>query len=130
MGDPRRERAPPKRDSLLATVHAWLWRPAGFLAAPAGRILAFHGRTRRAFQTTGCGRYDHRELTLQLVRTMVPGIERMLLSYVEGAVAKGKRFEPGQTIQLGWGTLRVVDRPDGMPGLEERVDPESWTGWR
>jgi hypothetical protein len=79
------------------------------------------------FRTTGCAQQGHPEFTLQLARTLVPGIERTLLSYLEAEVARGKRFEPGQTVQLGWGTLRVIDRRDGTLGLQERTDPETWT---
>jgi hypothetical protein len=78
------------------------------------------------FRTTGCTRHGHPEFSLQLARTVVPGVERMLVSYLEGEVARGKRFEPDQTIQLGWSTLRVIDRRDGTLGLEERSDPETW----
>jgi hypothetical protein len=81
----------------------------------------------KTFRTTACAQHRHPEFTLQLARVVVPGIERMLVSYLEGAVAKGTRFEPGQTIQVGWGTLRVVARRDETLGLEERTGPESWT---
>lgn len=78
-------------------------------------------------RTTACAQHRHPEFTLQLAHTLVPGVERMLLSYLESAVARGTRFEPGQTIQIGWGTLRVLARRDGTLGFEERADHESWT---
>jgi hypothetical protein len=80
----------------------------------------------KTFRTTACAQHRHPEFTLQLARTVVPGVERMLLSYLESAVARGTRFKPGQIIQLGWGTLRVLARRDGTLGLEERADPERW----
>jgi hypothetical protein len=91
----------------------------GGLSSPAMGALT-------TFRTEGCTQHGHPEFALQLGKTVVPGIERMLLSYLEGAVARGTRFEPGQTIQIGWGTLRVIARRDGALGLEERVDPETW----
>jgi hypothetical protein len=79
------------------------------------------------FETRGCAQHRHPEFRLQLARTLVPGVERLLLSYLEGAVARGTRFEPGQTLQLGWGTLRVVERHDGTLGLQERDESGTWT---
>lgn len=79
-----------------------------------------------SLRTTGCTEHGHRELTLQLVDKPVPGSETWLVSYLERAVASGSKFLPGQTVQLGWSTLRVIERDDGTLGLEERVDLETW----
>jgi hypothetical protein len=77
-------------------------------------------------RTTGCASSGHPEFTLQLARELVPGLAQTLASYLEGQVARGTRFAPGETIQFGWSTLRVLERTDGTLGLEERTDPATW----
>jgi len=79
-----------------------------------------------SLRTAHCTEHGHKELTLQLVDKPVPGSETWLVAYLERAVASGSKFLPGQTIQLGWSTLRVIERGDGTLGLEERVDLETW----
>lgn len=72
------------------------------------------------FRTTGCAAFDHPEFTLRFRREVpVPGLEKMLVGYFEGAVASGKRFQPGQTVQLGWASLRLTQRDDGTLGVLE-----------
>ena len=80
--------------------------------------------------TTSCGEHGHREFTIRLSRSLpIPGAHRMLTGYLEGAVARGTQFLPGETIRFGWALLRVCERDDGTLGLEEReLAPElSWT---
>jgi hypothetical protein len=84
----------------------------------------------RTYQTTKLGSFGHREITVQLVKpSPIPDVQRMLLGYFEAAVARGTRFLPGQTIQLGWAKLRLCERADGTLGVEEReISPdERWT---
>lgn len=82
------------------------------------------------FVTTGCARHGHREVTLQTDDPlMVPDLERMLLEYFEGAVAKGEKFAPGQLLRVGWAVLRMCERADGTLGVEERElmsGPPTW----
>jgi hypothetical protein len=49
-----------------------------------------------------------------------------ILDDLQDCIAAGTRFAPGQTIRVGWRTLRVVERADGMLGLQERVDVDRW----
>lgn len=72
------------------------------------------------YRTTGCAAHGHREFTLAFAHDVpVPGLERMLLGYFEGAVAQGTQFKPGQTVQLGWATLRLTQRADDTLGVLE-----------
>jgi hypothetical protein len=82
-----------------------------------------------SFRTEKCRDHGHAELTVQMARTLPSlGLHRILLDYFEGAVQHGTVFLPGQTIQLGWSTLRLIDRPDGTLGIEERelTPNEAW----
>lgn len=76
--------------------------------------------TRGDYRTTQCSAHGHAEFTLHFERDVpVPGLERMLIGYFEGAVQQGSRFKPGQTVQLGWATLRLTQREDGTLGVLE-----------
>jgi hypothetical protein len=72
------------------------------------------------YRTTACAALGHPEFTLRFAREVpVPGLERMLLGFFEGAVQRGTVFKPGQTVQLGWATLRLTQRDDGTLGVLE-----------
>lgn len=84
------------------------------------------------FRTQGCSKHSHPELTFQFaVRVPIPGLERVLLDYFEGEVARGVRFAPGQKIDIGGSLLRLFEREDGTLGVRdvgadgEDVEPES-----
>lgn len=82
------------------------------------------------YRTTRCGDSGHHEFTIQLAaEPVVPDAHRKLVGYFENAVASGTTFQPGQTVQLGWSTLRLRDRADGTLGVEERelTPDEQWT---
>jgi hypothetical protein len=82
------------------------------------------------FRTSQCTAHGHREITVQLSRTLpIPDAERILIDYFESHVARGTKFLPGQTVQLGWSLLKLIDRSDGTIGVEEReLTPEvAWT---
>jgi len=84
----------------------------------------------QAHRTTKCSAAGHREFTVQLAnKAPIPDLQGMLINYFEAAVARGSKFLPGQTIQMGWSVLRVCERKDGTLGVEERVlAPEvDWT---
>lgn len=72
------------------------------------------------YRTTQCAAHGHPEFTVRFARDVpVPGLERLLLGYFEGAVARGTSFKPGQTVQLGWATLRLTWRSDETLGVLE-----------
>ncbi len=75
--------------------------------------------------TTRCAERGHPEITLQFRQPHPVPVERMLLGYFEQGVAQGKRFAVGETVQVGWATLRLCARPDRTLGVEER-DPSGW----
>jgi hypothetical protein len=76
-------------------------------------------------RTTRCAERGHPEITLQFRQPRPVPVEQMLLGYFERGVAEGKRFAPGETVQIGWATLRLCARPDRTLGVEER-DPAGW----
>lgn len=81
-------------------------------------------------RSTSCAQHGHREITLQLTEPLpVPGLEQMLMSFFELRVAKGAKFEPGQVVQFGGASLRMVQRADGTLGVEELV-PALKATWR
>jgi hypothetical protein len=72
------------------------------------------------YRTTACAAHGHPEFTLVFSRDVpVPGLEKMLLGYFESSVAQGTSFKAGQTVQLGWATLRLKEREDGTLGVLE-----------
>jgi hypothetical protein len=76
--------------------------------------------TKGEYRTTACTALDHPEFTVRFERDVpVPDLERMLIGYFEDSVKRGTQFKPGQTVQLGWATLRLTQRPDGTLGVLE-----------
>ncbi|MBL8913978.1 MAG: hypothetical protein JNM17_24960 [Archangium sp.] len=76
--------------------------------------------SRGDYTTTQCSALGHSEFTIHFERDVpVPGLELMLIGYFEGAVKSGTKFKPGQTVQLGWATLRLTQREDGTLGVLE-----------
>jgi hypothetical protein len=63
--------------------------------------------------TTSCSRYGHREFELE-VGDLGDELTTSLVRYLEGAVSRGTRFEPGQTIQFGFQSLEVRDAHDRL----------------
>jgi hypothetical protein len=83
----------------------------------------------KTHRTSKCSALGHREFTIQLrASSPVPSVERILLDFFEDSVARGTKFVPGQTVQLGWSTLRLCDRTDGTIGVEER-EPRPDVAW-
>jgi hypothetical protein len=81
------------------------------------------------YRTTKCGQHGHRELTVQLREpSPIPNLHNLLVDYFEDGVATGKQFKPGQTVRLGWATLRLCERADGTIGVEER-EPAPTPTW-
>ena len=79
----------------------------------------------QTYVTRRCSGFGHPEITLQLREQRSVPVERMLLGYFEQAVARGSKFLPGQTVQVGSATLRLCTRRDGTLGIEE----ETAAGW-
>jgi hypothetical protein len=72
------------------------------------------------YRTTKCAAHGHPEFTVRFARDVpVPGLEHLLLAWFEEGVARGEVFKPGQTVQLGWATLRLTQRSDGTLGVLE-----------
>jgi hypothetical protein len=81
-------------------------------------------------RTTKCAAAGHREFTIQFAqKSPIPGAQDILLSYFEGAVGRGTKFLPGQTVQVGWSVLKLCERTDGTIGVQEReLTPDvTWT---
>src|SRR5688572_10362182 len=84
----------------------------------------------QAHRTTRCSAAGHRELTIQLVKqSAIPDVHQMLINYFEAAVARGTKFLPNQTVQIGWSILKLCERSDGTLGVQEReLTPDvKWT---
>jgi hypothetical protein len=72
------------------------------------------------YRTTKCSAHGHPEFTITFAREVpLPGLEEMLLRYFEEGVAGGTQFKPGQTVLVGWATLRLTQREDGTLGVLE-----------
>jgi hypothetical protein len=81
------------------------------------------------FRTTRCAMYGQSEVTLQLSTPVpIPGVETMLLRYFEEAAAAGTRFLAGETVRLGWSTLKLIARDDGTLGVQA-LDLEHLPQW-
>lgn len=65
----------------------------------------------RVRSTTSCSSYGHREFEFE-VGDLGDELTTSLVRYLEGAVSRGKRFEPGETIQFGFQFLEVRDGRD------------------
>jgi hypothetical protein len=63
--------------------------------------------------TTSCSQYGHPEFELE-VGDLGDELTTSLVRYLEGAVSRGTRFEPGQTIQFGFQCLEVRDADDRL----------------
>ncbi|MEW1739658.1 hypothetical protein AB0346_27290 [Nocardia beijingensis] len=79
-----------------------------------------------SFRTTSCASHGHPEFTVLCTEPRLPGMENWLLSYLESTVAAGTRYQPGETIRVGWNLVRVRGRADGTLGLAERTDAQNW----
>src|SRR5262245_6612330 len=81
------------------------------------------------FRTSQCSSHGHPEFTILFGdRPPVRGLEKTLLSHFENAVARGATFRPGQFVQLGWASLRLMSRTDGTLGVQE-FDSQAESGW-
>jgi hypothetical protein len=58
--------------------------------------------------TRKCGRFNHPEFHLEADEAIVPDVYlRKLIETIEGMVAEGSVFKPGETFQIGWMITQV-----------------------
>jgi hypothetical protein len=80
--------------------------------------------------TQNCARFRHPEFTLEADTSHIP--EQYLqdtANIVEGMIAKGSIFRPGQTFQIGWMITQVQSHASGLLTLAEpdmRTFPVKW----
>src|SRR5687767_603213 len=71
-------------------------------------------------RTTECSRAGHKEFVLTIDETKVLSQDAdQILAFVQGSVSRGSRFEPGQTVQIGWMITKVAEREDKTLALLE-----------
>ncbi len=70
--------------------------------------------------TSQCGRYGQAEFRFKVDPSRVLRVDiDWLRQTLEGWVANGERFRDGETIQLGWGLLKISSNSDGTNSLLE-----------
>ena len=80
------------------------------------------------YRTTQCAAHGHPEFTVRFARDVpVPGLERLLLGYFEGAVARGTSFKPGQTVVVYTPSkpVRVAAKPSAKVSTRGRPVAQS-----
>ncbi|KIA61152.1 hypothetical protein [Nocardia vulneris] len=82
------------------------------------------------YRTTIGAEYRHPEIVARLSEPALPDVDDVLVDWVlddlQRSISTGTRFTPGERIQVGWRTLRIVARADGLLGLHERVSTDAW----
>jgi hypothetical protein len=75
----------------------------------------------QVLQTTTCASHGHPEFRLSYDPKLVPvpGDALWLANWLEESVARGERFQPGQTCQIGWLVAQVRAGADGALELWE-----------
>jgi hypothetical protein len=71
-------------------------------------------------RTSECLLYDHPEFAVEWSGddALKPWLNNFL-GWLEGEVATGTQFEPGEIVQFGWSFLKATPRPDGTLALFE-----------
>jgi hypothetical protein len=69
--------------------------------------------------TTKCHDYGHPELALALDSTSLEADARWFAGVLEQMVQSGSRFQPGQSLQIGWSVVWFVARANKTLGFEE-----------
>jgi hypothetical protein len=69
--------------------------------------------------TTKCHDYGHPELVLTLDSTSLEVDARWFAGGLEQMVQSGSRFQPGQSLQIGWSLVWFVALPNETLGFEE-----------
>ncbi|WP_280409765.1 hypothetical protein [Nocardia brasiliensis] len=82
------------------------------------------------YRTTIGAEYRHPEFVARLSEPAIPDSDDALVDWVlddlQRSISTGTRFTPGERIQVGWRTLRIIERADGLLGLHERVSTDVW----
>lgn len=80
--------------------------------------------------TTNCSQFGQREFVLDADESHVPSVYLTdVIETIEGMVASGSVFKPGQTFQIGWG-LTLVEQSGECLSLAEpdmASFPIKWT---
>jgi hypothetical protein len=118
-------------DTLLTPDDGLYFGPEPIAATPIPVAHSAIGQIGEGLYCTGIGdRHGHPEIVARLTEPAIPGATGPLVQWIlddlQDSIAVGTRFEPGQTIRVGWRTLRVIERADGLLGLQERVDADTW----
>ncbi len=73
-------------------------------------------------RTSACGEHRHPEFSMRIAEPLpIPGLEGILVTYFETAVAEGTVFRAEQIVDFAGSALRLFDRPDGSLGVLELV---------
>ncbi|WP_280445911.1 hypothetical protein [Nocardia brasiliensis] len=82
------------------------------------------------YRTTIGAEYRHPEIVARLSEPALPEVDDVLVEWIlddlQRSISTGTRFTPGERIQVGWRTLRIIERADGLLGLHERVSTDGW----
>ncbi len=71
-------------------------------------------------RTTTCAASGHPEFLLRCDSPLVPPDDvKVLVSFLENSVSSGTKYNPVETIQIGWIFAQVFDRGRGLLGIEE-----------
>jgi hypothetical protein len=73
----------------------------------------------RLITTTKCHDHGHPELALTLDSTSLEADARWFAGILEQMVQSGSRFQPGQSLQIGWSVAWFVALPNKTLGFEE-----------
>jgi hypothetical protein len=73
----------------------------------------------RHLETRSCHQHRHPEFALELGEGVRELDAEWLRATLEGLVAQGRRFHPGETLQLGWSIARIGPLEDGRLTLLE-----------
>jgi len=69
--------------------------------------------------TTKCRDHDHSELALAYDAPLLEADARSFAGVLEHMVQSGSRFQPGQSLQIGWSMAWLVSHPNQILGFEE-----------
>ena len=73
-------------------------------------------------RTTACSLKGHPEIVLRFDEESVPEIDaKWLASFLESAVSEGRRFQPSETLQIGWTVNKIGQSSAGSLTLLEPV---------
>ncbi len=75
--------------------------------------------------TTGCGKYGHREFSVEYDESLVPTADvKWLLAFLEETVASGTKYQPQETLRVGWTDMLIEE----AEGSRLRLLEPDWEG--